>query len=188
MVLVSSGGVLTGSVVSLDAAYRIGYDRRGPYVEQIDQGAFPEHDCAKEVAPQALAPVPDTPSTAADDGTTLEVLVVYTPTARVKAGGMASIVSLINLAVTETNQGYANSSVTPRVHLAGTSEVNYTETDINTDLYRLSNFDGQKTLVDGYMEEVHTLRDTYAADLVVLIGEGYAIERRVRNRLADVRE
>ena len=37
---------------------------------------------------------------------------------------------------------------------------------------------------DGYMDTVHALRDTYKADEVVLIGEGYASGRNLRDRLA----
>ena len=76
----------------------------------------------------------------------------------------------IQLAVTETNQGYANSNVVQRLRLVGTAETSYTEvaTSISTDLNRVTNPS------DGYMDEVPALRDTYRADVVSLIGSGYA--------------
>ena len=101
-------------------------------------------------------------------GSLVDVLVVYTPAARAAAGGTAGMTSLVNTAVTETNTGYANSGVVQRLRLAGTAELSYTEADAGTDLDRVTDTN------DGYMDSVHALRDTYKADEVVLIGEGYA--------------
>jgi hypothetical protein len=65
----------------------------------------------------------------------------------------------------ETNQGYINSGVTQRIRLVHKEEINYSESgfDWNTALNRLQN------TTDEYMDNVHTLRDTYHADVVVLI-------------------
>ncbi|MCP5047648.1 MAG: hypothetical protein GY940_10785, partial [bacterium] len=64
---------------------------------------------------------------AADDGSTIDLLVVYTDGARSNAGGTSSIEAEIDLAISETNQGYLNSGVNHRVNLVHTAEVNYTE-------------------------------------------------------------
>ena len=73
--------------------------------------------------------------------------------------------ALIALAVSESNTGYANSNVTQRLRLVHTAEVEYSEAGFNwtTTLDRLTN------TADGFMDEVHSLRDTYGADAVVLI-------------------
>src|SRR5262249_24350025 len=73
--------------------------------------------------------------------------------------------ALIALAVSESNTGYGNSNVTQRLRLVHTAEVEYSEAgfDWTTTLDRLTNTS------DGFMDEVHTLRDTYGADAVVLI-------------------
>ena len=105
-----------------------------------------------------------TASETSDDGSIIDVMVVYTPAARDAEGGTAAMDALINLAVEETNTAFANSLVDPRIRLVHTAVVNYVETgDMGTDISRL------RTKTDGYMDEVHLWRDTYAADQVSLI-------------------
>src|SRR4051794_7732615 len=70
------------------------------------------------------------------------------------------------LAVAETNQSYLNSNINQRLRLAHVEEVSYTETgNSSTDLTRLQNGS------DGFMDDVPTLRNTFAADTVSLITE-----------------
>ena len=77
--------------------------------------------------------------TAADDGLTFDVMVVYTPAARAGAGGTTAMNALINLAVAETNTAYLRSGVFPRLRLVHTEEVAYTESgNFSTDLNRLT--------------------------------------------------
>jgi hypothetical protein len=93
----------------------------------------------------------------------IKLLVVYTSTAKSK---VADINSLIDLAITETNTGYSNSGINANVSLVHKAQVSYTEaSDSSTDLTRLA------ATNDGYMDEVHTLRDQYAADVVVLVND-----------------
>jgi hypothetical protein len=103
-------------------------------------------------------------SAEADDGSIIDVLVVYTPAARNAVGGDSQMFTLIDLAVAETNQAYINSQVRTQLHLVHAAEVNYAESgDFTTDLTRLTS----KT--DGFMDQVHTLRDNYGADVVSLL-------------------
>jgi hypothetical protein len=153
--------------VSPEGAYRIAVQGGMTVVQQLDHSQFPEDGCFEEV-PGRPASVAAEPAAQADDGSYIDVLVVYTPAARSAVGNTSAMQSLINTAIAETNTGYANSGVVQRLRLAGTAEVSYTEVDISTDL---SNVTGTS---DGYMDSVHTLRNTYKADEVVLIGEGYA--------------
>jgi hypothetical protein len=140
-------------------------------VREIDQGMFPAE---KEPLPVELRPeVQDARTSdavmAADDGSIIDVLVVYTPAARTLAGGTAGIEAEIELAVSETNSAYANSGITQRLNLVHTAETNYTEgSEFSDALYDVTNTS------DGKMDEVHTLRDTYCADEVVLIVGGAA--------------
>lgn len=91
----------------------------------------------------------------------IDVLVAYTPSA---ASASGDIVALIQLAVSETNQSYQNSGMSLRLRLAGTVQVNYTESgSFDTDLTRF------RVTTDGYMDEIHSLRNTYGADVCVLI-------------------
>ena len=61
--------------------------------------------------------------TAADDGSTFDVIVVYTPSARAAAGGTAAMNALINLAAAKTNTAYLRSGVVPRLRLVHQEEV-----------------------------------------------------------------
>ncbi len=98
-----------------------------------------------------------------DDGSVIDVMVVYTAAARLAAGGAAAMDNLIQLGIAETNQGYANSGVIQRVRLVHSEEISYAESgDANTDLRRL------KEPADGYLDNVHALRDAYGADIVSL--------------------
>ena len=95
--------------------------------------------------------------------TQIDLLVVYTAKAAQLSG---DIDALIDLAINETNQGYQNSGVNATVSLAHKAQVNYTEASSSgTDLNRLAGTN------DGYMDEVHGLRDQYGADVVVLVND-----------------
>ena len=76
--------------------------------------------------------------------------------------------ALVNLAVAETNTAYSRSGVIPGVRLVYSGEVaGYTEAgDFSTDLSRL------RSPSDGFMDNVHALRNAFGADMVSLIIEG----------------
>ena len=72
----------------------------------------------------------------------------------------------IDLAVAETNTAYTNSQITTQLRLVYKGEVNYVEvSNMDIDLDRL------RQPADGYMDEIHALRNTYQADMVSLILE-----------------
>jgi hypothetical protein len=137
------------------------------------QGTLHTLEALKPAPAEELEPIevtlPDNdslpfPSVMADDGSTIDVLVAYTAEAAGAAGGQNGILALINQAISETNQSYANSGIRQRVRLAQSAQVAYTESgDLTTDLVRL------KLRGDGFMEEIFSLRDSAAADLVVLL-------------------
>jgi len=168
--LVIKGDIMSGNITLPDAFYQVRYRGDGLHVVyKIDQSAFPDEDEPTPVDTSYERPPPDT--VMRDDGSTIDVMTVYTGAARTAAGGTSAMETLIDLAVSETNTGYNNSNITQRVNLVHTAEVSYTESgNILTDRNRLQNPS------DGYMDNVHTLRDTYSADLVPLIvenGGGY---------------
>ncbi len=160
-------GVMSGNINVPGAFYQVRYVGKGVHaVYEIDQSAFP---------PEAQPiPVYDTSNDSSsnsvpvqgDSGGRIDVLVAYTPAARSTAGGTSAMQSLVALAVSETNTGYSQSQVTQRIRLVHSTEVSYTESDFDTDLSRL------KGKTDGYMDNIHALRDQYGADTVVLIREG----------------
>jgi peptidyl-Asp metalloendopeptidase len=136
-------------------------------VRQINPAAFPD-----ELEPLVVEPEAETKQEApdfqamADTGSTIDVMVAYTAAARNGAGGATAMSSLINLMISETNTSYSNSGINPRVRRVHAVEVSYTESgNLSTDLSRL------RSTTDGHMDNVHSLRNTYKADLVGLITE-----------------
>src|SRR4051812_16530850 len=164
VILVITQGRMTGTISWPQAAFSIKHVSGELHrIQEIDLKAFP-----REAFP--LVPPPDKAGglqaivPAADDGSTVDVMVVYTSAARAGAGGTLAINDLISLGVSETNQAYANSNVIQRLRLVHTAEVSYTESgDLATDLRRLTD------PADGFMDEGHALRNTYGADLVQLM-------------------
>ena len=95
---------------------------------------------------------------------TVDVAAVYTPAARVAAGGPAAIEASIDLGVAETNQALAASGVRHRLRLVDRLEVAYDETgDALVDFWRIVEPS------DGHLDELHALRDRVGADLVSLV-------------------
>jgi len=172
VILIVDGGLIVGNIVSPAGIYQIRHiDGNTHAIYQIDQSAFPPEaePTSVEYTEAELANAARSPM--ADDGSIIDILVAYTADARSGEGSTANMEVLIDLAVAETNQSYANSGITQRLNLVHTEEVVYTESgNIGTDRNRL------KATADGYMDNVHTLRNTYAADVVTLIvenGGGY---------------
>ena len=88
-----------------------------------------------------------------EDGSRIDVLVVYDTAARTWFGGNAEIKAQIDLAIAGTNEAYFASGVIQRIHLTSTQEVD--------DLTDSPGF-----------EEAERLRDQLAADIVVTVAGG----------------
>ena len=169
MTLVVNGSTVVGTVRSLGAVYSIRTASDRKYViRQIDESTLPPLGEPLEGSPSPRDPSTQADDVPADDGSVIDVMVVYTPDAKHHEGGRAAIEALIDLFVAETNQAYANSGVTHRIRLVFRDEVDYTEDgDSSIDLSRL------RENSDGYMDDVHELRDLYGADLVhIVLGRG----------------
>jgi hypothetical protein len=169
VVILASGGRLVGSVRTAAGTFRIRPAGDLHVVEEIDLAALPP-----ELAPIAV-PEPEGPAaldkaeTAADDdGSTIDLLVVYTPAAREFLARFSGIENMVALSVAEGNVAFANSGVLPRLRLVQLAEVAYDEPtlvfeDLGSMLLKLAD------PTDGAMDEAHALRDRYGADLVQLI-------------------
>ena len=171
--LVVKDGIMVGKIAMPTAIYEIQYVGGDLHkIVQINQAAFPhDENDAIPVGEEELATVerrqPSSLSSTSDDGSVIDVLVLYTPDSKIGAGGTtAAIESTIELAVAETNQAYQNSEVNQRLFLTHMAEVDYIEAGSSTtDLSHL------RSPSDGVMDHVHALRDEYHADAVVLIVE-----------------
>jgi len=179
------GTKMAGTIVSGHRHYKIEptADKRHRLVEIDDDAMPPDHhplvvpDDGTPPEPPAPEPnvqqpdalgatAPDTVTTAAatTPNAIVDLLVVYTSTARAKQGSTAAMKALIAMGVDLANQAYTNSRIAMQLRLVKTAEIAYTETgNISTDLSRL------RSANDGFMDSVLLWRNQYKADLVALI-------------------
>ncbi len=171
VLIVSTDGVISANFEFEGTQYQLRDNGQGIYqFEEVDQTQFPEE---LDIVPDLSASTSDVfepllDTTSADSGYIIDVLVVYTAAARSGAGGTTNMLNLINLAVSETNTGYERSGIFSRMRLVHAAEINYDEAILTT-----SNGWGtalsQLTNQDNVIDEVRSLRNTYGADLVVMI-------------------
>jgi hypothetical protein len=163
-VLASKNGALVGHVSMPGAVYRLGYTPGGRHVvEQIDTSVLPPE------APPVVTPLPAGPAhsklgieiadTAADTAAQIDVMVLYTPAARLAAGGTAAIRGEIDVMVASANQAYANNGLVQRVRLVFAGEIPFTEGEFLPNLHALRDMS----------PVVAWLRNVTRADLVSLI-------------------
>ncbi|USN97912.1 MAG: right-handed parallel beta-helix repeat-containing protein [Phycisphaeraceae bacterium] len=172
----SVGGVCTGGVWTDAGA--IGVTPRlvdGRLVSVAAPIAGPEVRCAGEgEAPGHASPESTSlrggdagaGALAFDDPSFVDVLFVYTPAARDAAGGIAALTSRIQNTVDSANLVFANSGIDDlSLVVAGIEEIEYDEVSPQwlDHLVRLSGTD------DGYMDNVHAMRDAHHADCVMLL-------------------
>ncbi|OGV46860.1 MAG: hypothetical protein A2X46_15890 [Lentisphaerae bacterium GWF2_57_35] len=165
-----SDGQALGSIEFPDEGkrYFIRYD--AALQQHVAQDALPAEWKELEDSPSLIPPAlnlqslvtqsPPTPT----GPTTIDVMIVYTPNAKTWAntsgGGINNVIAQ---AMSRGQQTMDNTAVPVTLRLIHSAEVSYTESgNSNTDLNRLTNPS------DGYMDNVHTLRSTYGADLVAL--------------------
>jgi hypothetical protein len=172
--LATVDGVVSGGIVMPEAAYVIRYVGSGVHeVAQIDQSTFlPEADPIIVAPGRGVAAAPLDPALAGDDGSTIDVLVLYTPAAAAEVGGTSGINALINQGISDANTSYGNSGVTQRLRLVSSQEVSYTE-----DPYNSADPDNTGTRKDlsnlqggvGALSGVAGLRNANGADIVSLV-------------------
>lgn len=166
--IVRNGAKLTGTLRIDGEVYAVRPLRSGGHaIARIDQSKMPaDHPAEYAMLPRIEMPKPR--AKAGDFGTaavpaqaTIRVITMATQSASSASG---DIVGLVNLAITETNQSYSNSAVYITLQNAGVYITNYVESgSFNTDLTRF------RGTTDGFMDNIHTARNTQTADVAVLI-------------------
>ncbi len=159
--LVLSNDILVGNIVSPEFSYQIRKNLEGGHiVHQINPGQFPPgaDPIPVNLSDQRGSSLSLNPLH--DDGSVVDVLVIYSDDARDAAGGTATIETLIDLAETETNTSYTNSGINHTIRIVHREEISYDE----------SGFTFQKALddvTDGVeIPQAQTLREQHGADLV----------------------
>jgi hypothetical protein len=160
VMLVRDGNTITGNVHFNGDWYKIRPLKTGGHaIVAVDHAAMPPDHPAE----YAKLPVIRMPKKAPADkvDTVIRVMVHYTSSA---ASASGNISALIDLAVAEANQGYTNSGVFIDLILAHKSQVTYTQSSsFSTDLSRY------RGTTDGYMDSIHTTRNSVAADVGLLV-------------------
>ena len=189
----SAAGILRGEFHSEAGVFTMrSLGPRRVLVKQLDPSKLPRHSHDAKASPaHRLArdgrrtPAPTTAATPTIDvlDQTVDVLVVYTPNAERSEGGKEEIEATIEAEVEKTNQAFVNSGLSHRrIQLAGMKKVDYMQSteDMGHDLGYLfakkadSFLDrpgGNPIDPEGLLDEVHDLREEYAADFVQLIVE-----------------
>lgn len=143
-----------------------------------DGDSWPLH-LVSEIAPESLSEGRDTievpldplltdespAARAADNGDTIDLMVVYTPAAQARAGGQAGIANLIALGLSDTNTANAGSGIRHRFRLVHTALVPYVES-VSTPL--ASSLTDLQRGASGFAG-VPNLRNIYSADLVMVL-------------------
>jgi hypothetical protein len=175
VVLTSHQGVIAGSISLGKVLFELTPVGSGQHaLFQVNETALPPDGPHTNIDPTAIqenggdtsAPGGTAPSTSqATAGYVIDLMVVYTPASRSRYG-QAGIEAMITSAVESANQAYLNSAIDKQLNIVYMGEVSYSETgDMGNALTHL------RSPSDGYMDEVHGLRNTYGADLVALVDE-----------------
>ncbi len=190
VVLAVNGDVVAGTVWGVDGVHTIRGSGGGASVRRLDLsridfcggGVPPSAGRAAPRAPggvRSAAPAPASSANAsapADDGSVIDLLVAYPSYVRESQGGHRHMRALIDQDVALANEAYRVGGASQRLALVGVAEVDYKPLDVSFDRRdRLWSHGRAHAALfelqdpsDGSMDEVHALRDSRAADLVLL--------------------
>lgn len=98
-----------------------------------------------------------------DDGSVIDLMVVYSDQARASRGGKDQMEALIRETVSSTNAAFERSAIRTRLRLVHSVEMTYAQaTTLALDLNALT------SQTDGRLDAIHALRQHYGADMVSL--------------------
>ncbi len=168
------GKTMSGSIQIGQDLYEIETKGNNKHdITQVDPDKNPPHSHSKTVedfiaaggeAASSPTSTANATTSAATAGTIIDLMVIYTPKAKTNASGQTGIETKIANAVAMANQAYINSNIAMQLNVVYTGEISYVETgNMSTSLTNLTSAN------DGKMDAVHTLRNQYGADQVVLI-------------------
>ncbi|MDE2906700.1 MAG: leucine-rich repeat protein [Acidobacteriota bacterium] len=173
--LVVHGDILAGAIHTREGTYAIGSRNGVIHTVRETSGDF---QCGVDGRPKGAA-VGITPESASatkaaneDDGSEVDLLVLFTPAALDVEGSLRRMRARIDLAVAWANDAYAASGVDLRLNLTASVLVGHEESAAKGSAgVRNQWFDLQNMIErgDDLLEEAHALRDRYAADVVHLI-------------------
>lgn len=169
---VSESGGIRATVRDESGSMLILRENDSNYILKSTLGAPTGHDpsvnLTTTVANNATVSSANSQNSGLDPSNSVDLLVVTTADSAFYAGGTNLLNQSIQAAVTDTNAGFVASNVDLQIRLVAIEPTDYIETN-NTVL----DWERLWGTSDGFLNEVHTLRDQHSADLVMLIiGEG----------------
>ena len=166
---------VAGSIWTPNAEYELSYLGGGVHALQNVTNA-PSFECAGGLPSESGADDANNQD-GTDDGSVVDIFVVWTPEAEEEYGGSeAQVLSRIELLIAYANDAFVRSGAFVSLNLVGAEKVDYMQaagSDGSTDLNRLIIPD------DGHMDGVHAQRDVLGADLIYLLtrrGGGIAVQ------------
>jgi hypothetical protein len=163
-IFVIRGEVVVGNIFTRQRTFELRYTGNGVHeIREIDGTKFPPDSQPTDPKLPPGNPAGD-PCGNTDSGAEIDVMVVYNAASRMAAGSTEAMEAEVVLAIEAANQAYMNSNVTQRLNLVHTQEVSYAETGS-----ALADRNHLQDPSDGFIDEVHALRDAHGADIVVLI-------------------
>ena len=159
-------------------------------VEGLTEPSLPEAErpslrhALDAVASDESAPVSE--AVPEDDGSLIDLLVVYPSFARRSVGGHRAMRALIDSDVALANEAYRIGGAAQRLNLVAAAEVRRTALENRNDEMSEALRHVNDPSSD-YMDEVSELRDRYAADLV-LVHWGHVIDGAATAGIADLME
>lgn len=167
--LLLRGGRLTGAI-ALGSSTRVAVSGIAPGISrQRTEGAESELPCGLDgnlVRPSDGESAEGGTAASCDDGSRVDVLVLYTDAAVAQAGGEVQMIDWINWAVADSNAIYASTGIGLTMRLVGASRAaGYIEdaASMANDLYAL------RDPADGKLDQALPLRNSAAADMVALV-------------------
>ena len=154
---------VAGSIWTPDSEYELSYLGGGIHALR-DVTNAPPFECAGAL-PSELSAADATAQGGTDDGSVVDILVVWTPQLEDQ---YPQVLSRIDWLIAYTNDAFERSGAFVSLNLVGAEKIDYLETgSTSTDINRLADPD------DGHMDSVHDRRNALGADLVfLLLGTG----------------
>lgn len=168
MVLVVHGDLVAGTVWTSRGAFSLRMVGDGVYaIERASSRGLrlaPPHLPPADALRGGSGKAP--PASADSEAATsqVDVLLLWNPAARALAGGLQRLRAKVDTMVTTANEAYRAGGVAQRVRLVGAAEIGY-------DQARVDHIEILPEADDGFLDEIHALRDAYAADVVTLLVE-----------------
>lgn len=156
---------VAGHVWTPDASYELSYLGEG--LHALRDASAPV-ECGGASSSELAEAASTVREGTEDDGSVVDILVVWTPAAEDLVGGEPQTLSEVDMHVAFTNDAFDRSGAFVSLNLVGAEKVDYLEAvgGSTADMVALS------TLGDGQMDGVHARRDALGADLVYLLVSG----------------